>query len=540
MDEITFNITNNAWINNGISRMINIMENHFQDKVNISVSKTQVVLSSNENIYDYLCDAINYLAAYGTYNFSHAFKIINKESDNNYIPLKNYPTTKDDLKEEIEIDENDVKILKKHNIESKKKQKVWKMRLSYFGKPDNYLKLGINSKDNEGYKKILNNDNGKTLCFTCGTLSRNMLDSKQFFNPFLNEHHNNEIEGTSKNIRKKNKLCPNCFLMAHFSLFDKYIPFYWYSKDSTLLFLPNIHDFELLNKIVNNLSLNSQFIDFSSPDTTRYSTNIKSLNNKSNSAALLSLLHNIQNNYSKDTSNSLFKTFKDNELMEIVEWIIIDKNSFHIYRIKASSEVYKILKPQKDPNNNKTIYLLTDFFNKFILYDYNEYELEKFYNSFLELNSVAIAENLFKVAKYDISKINILNNGYPLYLFINVFLDQVMGEIIMLDEKIKKACRNIALSTGKSFSKDVGLMTKFAYATDADNFKLFIEEASFLMAKKSAISNDTFYINFDELEILLDNLNKENFNDIKSYFVSFMSAGALNENYRIRRENNEL
>lgn len=539
MDNITFNITNNAWINNGISRMVYIIENHFYDKVTVSVSKTHVVLSSDENIYDYLCDAISYLAAYGTYNFSNAFKIINKESNNNYIPPKNYPTVKEDLKEEIEIDKEDISILKKYKIDSRKKQKVWKMRLSYFGKQDNYFKSGINSKNFNEYKKIINNEDGKILCVTCGMLSRKMLDNKQFFNPFLNEHHNNEIEGYSKNFRKKSKLCPNCFFMAHFSLFDKYIPFYINSKNNILLFLPNIHDFELLNKITNNLSLNSQFIDFSSPDTKRYSTNIKSLNNKCNSAALLSLLHNIQNDYSKDNFNSLFQTFADNELMDVVDWILIDKNSYHIYRIKASSEVYKILKPQKDPNTNKNIYLLSDFFNKFFLYDYNESELEKFYNSFLELNSSLIAENLFKVAKYDISNIKILNNGYPLYLFINVFLDQIMGEIIMLDEEIKNACKNIALSIGKTFSKNVGLMTKFAYATDADNFKLFIEEASFAMAKKSSISDDNFYINPNELEILLDNLNKENFNDIKSYFVSFMSVGALSKNYENNRRDKE-
>ena len=58
-------------------------------------------------------------------------------------------------------------------------------------------------------------------------------------------------------------------------------------------------------------------------------------------------------------------------------------------------------------------------------------------------------------------------------------------------------------------------------------FKEYIEEAFFLMAKKSALGSEIAYSNGKELDILFDDLNESNFRETKSYFVSFMSSGAL-------------
>lgn len=57
------------------------------------------------------------------------------------------------------------------------------------------------------------------------------------------------------------------------------------------------------------------------------------------------------------------------------------------------------------------------------------------------------------------------------------------------------------------------------------------------MAKKSALSNKNFYLYSNDLEILLDNLNGDNFNEIKNYFVSFMSANAIYNNYNQNNKN---
>lgn len=543
MDELIFNITNNPWINNGIIRLIIELESNFSNKINIQMSKNSINLSSKDenDILNYVDKAIYHLASTGTYNFSQAFKIINKHSGANFTPPSHYPTVIGEAKNKIEISEDDKKVLKENsNQPTDKNQQIWKMRLSYLGSEKNYLGYGLDFKSSSEFKKLESNENTKNICPSCGLISKNMIDNKQYFNPLSNEHHNNEIEGVSSNIRKTIKLCPNCVTSAFFSLFDKYIPFYRNSRGNTFLALPNIYDFEVLKKIENNLSLNSQYIDLSSPDTTRYSTNIKSFgNSECNSAALLSLLHNIQNNYSIAPVDILFADLTEVELMSIVDWIFINKDSSSINEIKADSNVYNILKSQKDPTNNSDIYLVTDFFNKIKFIDLSEAYLESFYNSFLKLNYVSIANNLFRLTKHNISKIIDYNNGYSFYLFNRVFLDQIMGEIIMLDDKLKEACKTIAQSVGKSFYKDIGMMTKFAYATDEEVFKQYIEESSFLMAKKSALNNENYYLNINDLEVLFDNLDGKNFKELKSYFVSFMSASALYENFNQNKNKSE-
>lgn len=182
--------------------------------------------------------------------------------------------------------------------------------------------------------------------------------------------------------------------------------------------------------------------------------------------------------------------------------------------------------------------IITDFFNKVTINKYSENDLEEFYSSFLRLDPNVISNNLFKLIKH-VPNITTNNNGYALYLFDKVFLNKIMEEIIMLDEKLKESSKKIAKSIGKAFYKDIGLMTKFAYATDKKTFEEALAESSFLMAKKSALTNENYYLNSDDLDILFEKIEDENFTEFKSYFVSFMSSSALYKNYAENKTNSE-
>lgn len=535
MEELVFDLTNNAWINNGFCRLANFIENNFGDKIIVNIFSSSIVFKAEEDISKYIISSMKYFAMDGTYNISQAFKIINKDSDIKY-KFPDFPK-EGQFKKTRKISDNEKEILKDYKITGNEQQ-IWKRRLSYFGssKSNYYLNYGLNFESSDLFSNLINNNVGKNNCINCGNFFSKGMESKQSLNPLLNEHHNNEIDGFSNNLRKKVKLCPICYLGATVSLFDKYLPFY-NTSNTTTIFLPNVFDFKLLFKIINNLSLPGQFIDFNLPSTIKYSTNVKFLeNNNCISLALLTVLHNIQNNYSKDEVNDLFQVLNNDELMQIVDWIYIIKDSFKIHRIKADSNIYKILKPQKDKNNNE-VFLVTDVFNKILIKNIVENELEDFYNSFLVLNQEKIAKNLFRLSKIKISDIIVSDKGYSLYLFKEIFLNIIMDVINMIEEDLKVACKNIAKEMGKSFYNDVGMLTKFAYATDEGIFKNVIEEASFLMAKKSALSNKNFYLYSNDLEILLDNLNGDNFNEIKNYFVSFMSANAIYNNYNQNNKN---
>lgn len=529
MDTIQFNMTNNAWINNGLVRLIIELEKHFSNEVSVDKYAESVILSSNtdKDIGFYLNEIIHYLAAYGTYNFSQAFKIINLNinSIDKFIQPKEFPDeTKDfKMKEDIPKEKRDElkKLDKKYTINSK--EQIWKMRMSYINSSSNYLTYGLSFNSTSLFEKLINNEPKNKICPSCGGISKNQINILQSINPLINEHHNNESDGFSTNFRKSPQFCPNCLYLSWISVFDKYIPFYRNNND-ILLALPNISDLNILEKISRNLSLSSQYIDFSNSNVTNYNTNIKFfINNISKSAALLSLLHNIQNNFSKDSSEDIFQIFTETELMEIIDWIFITKDSYSINRIQANKNVYKILKAQEDSNGNE-IYIVNDFFNKINFRNVIPYQIEKFFKSFLDLDYNKISFSLFELLKSDI----IFYGGTkPIYLFKEIFLNQIMGELTMLNEDFKKACKSIAQTIGKAFFNDIGLLSKFAYATDKQIFNETIEEAFFLMAKKSSLSEENFYSNGKELEIFFDGFDNEDFAEVKSYFVSFMSSSAL-------------
>ncbi|WP_298523159.1 hypothetical protein [uncultured Methanobrevibacter sp.] len=529
MNEIKFNITNNAWNNNGLVRLIIELKKNFFNDVLINEYDDCVILFSNtdKDISFYLNAVINYLAIYGTYNFSQIFKIINYNLNltNKFVPNKEYPNEKTDFKKTKDITKDYRDELKEKGIKTvvKSKEQIWKQRMSYINSSDKYLSHGLKFESTSDFKKMIENEFKNKTCPNCGSISKYQINILQSINPLINEHHNNENEGFSTNFRKNPQFCPNCLYLSWLSVFDKYIPFY--KSGDVFLALPNIENLNILEKIATNLSLDSQYINFSDPNVMNYNSNIKNFNNNSKYAALLSLLHNIQNNFSKDVDDDVFQMFTETELMDIVDWIFITKDSFSINRIQANRNVYKILIAQKDTKGND-IYLVNDFLNKINFGRFMSHQIDKFFKSFLELDYNNIALSLFEMLK---SEISFFGGYYPIFLFKEIFLNQIMGEILMLDRNFKEACRSIASNIGKSFYKDVGLLSKFAYATDKQSFNQYIEEAFFLMAKKSALSDVEFYSNGKELEVFFDEFENEDFAEVKSYFVSFMSSSALYE-----------
>lgn len=547
MKEITFYSTNNAWANNGLVVMAQIMRN-YEEEIKVIWDDDNISFKSfDKPITDYIAQAIQTLAGKGTYNFSTAFKLLNnnEEIGSSYQPPKEYPTQKGEAKgETIEITDTDRKFLKKNKItDYKKKQQVWKMRMNYFGTEKNYLDIGLNFKNHSSFKKLISYEKSKNICPLCGVPSKSLIDSSQSFNPLFGEHHNNELDGISSDIRKKSKICPKCATLCYFAVFDYYIPFYRTkgNKGKSYLSIPNTIELDILRKISNNLSLKGQFIDFSDASCTSYSTNIKNLPVISNSASLLTLLHNIKNEYHseneiKDLTMS-FEPMKKDEFKKISEWLIISSN-YRITHVESDEKVYGILEPFEDPKNGLDVYLVTHFLNRFSFNIFNENEVEKFFNGILTLDPKKISEGLFRISKESISNINKMwvknqaQNSAPLYLFTELFLGKIMGESTMLEDNLKDACKSVGKTIGRGFSADVGILTKFAYSSGPNEFKKALEDASFRLAKISALDNNkNFYLDANHLETLMNSIDQSNFSDMKTYFVSFMSAYVLSENY---------
>ncbi len=546
LKSVDFYVTTNPWINNGLfilAQKIKEQASNSGEPIEVTYGNDKITIKNPNNVLNSVAIALHDLAAEGTYNFSTTFKIINIDRDGKYQPPKQYPDQEGENKKTIDILDDERDVLKNKNQKVDKKQQIWKQRVSYFGSYDNYLTIGLHLKDEDVFTKLQNFSDGGKNCPVCGSMTNSLTDIKQFSNPLSGEHHNNIVEGTSPNIRKTVSACPKCVILTYFALFNRYIPFYQVPNKGTYLTLPNTTNIEILKIINNNLSLKGQFIDFSMPDTIYYSSNIKSIPFKTPSAALLALLHNVVNRYSvvREKMSFDFMNVPKERFVEMVEWLFIEKNRFSITHIRADERLYDILSAHEDLANNKKVYLVPDVLSKISFINFDENDIRFFYDGLLKLDGKKLSQALFKMAKGSVSD-RIVILGYleggssPLDLFKKVFLRHILGVNRMLNDDEKEACEDVAKTIGKGFSKDVGMMTKFAFAANEEDFRNAIADATFRLAKKTALNEgETYYLKEASMKLLLSSLGNLPFDEIKNYFVSFMSVNALTENYRLSK-----
>lgn len=534
MNEIIFRVTNEPWTNLGILTLSQELSRQNMD-VQIAYQKDSISLKSEKNLFEIISDALHNFVLKGTYNLNQSLKIINLNNQ-----LSNYdfqkPTEDREKRENIEILSNEVRYLKekKHN-DTARKQQIWKKRLSYISNYGNYLKYGLKYRQSAEYKKFIRLEPGKENCSFCNLFYK-VINLKASFNPLVGEHHNNKIDGIDQSAtgRLNIKICPICFTASLFSLFNSYIPFFQTGqgdKRKTILALPKTVEVNVLRKIVNNLSLGSQYIDFNKPQNYFYSTNIKNSVHNNYAGSLITLLNNVLNFYHEEevTEESLYEITEE-EFPEITEWVFINKDSKKVKHIKANNKIYNILKPITLETTKEKI-TLVDVIKMFPFGSALENDIENFYTGILKVDIKKIADSLFIFLKQSFKQQqnpNILN----LKVFKEYFIELIAKEVIMLEDDKKKAIKNIAETIAKGFYNEIGMLTKFAYSTDNKDFKFALEEALFKLAKKSILEGKTQYVDQEKLEIFLDILeDKNSFSDIKNYYICFMSLQVIIENY---------
>ncbi len=545
---LTFTVTSDSWINNGLVKLALELERNFSERVEINIDPetVQITAYNKEEVKNAICGALKNIAKRDTYYFSSIFKMLNIDLGADYGKPLPYPETKKDLESEISITNDEKKHLKQNRkiANPKRKQKVWKQRISFLSvnPKNNYINIGLNLSDYQ--TELVNNvleTEGNNTCPVCGLVSKKLYEIKQQFNPIASEHHNNKLEGIGDK-RYNPKACPKCVLLSYFSWFNGKIPFYQVPAKDTYFAIPNTQNLEILKKIHKNLSTDNQFVDFEDGTCTSYSSNIQFLPYRSKNASLLALLHNIKNKYSKD-EEGLFMGFESptkEEFSYMTEWLFISK-SFRIVHIKANEKIYDILEMFEDPTNGEETYLVPSFLDNVFYNNFDEYFTETFFEGILKLDSRKISTGLFHMAKTSVE--NPITQRFrrsgnsPWFLFENLFLPKIMEVSVLLDENMSEACKDIAKNIGRGFSKDVGMLTKFAYASGPDEFKNALEEAIFRLAKKSAMNETGVnFVSEKNIDIVLKKINNDTFKDFRNYFVSFMSVAVLSENYRQQKK----
>lgn len=543
LKKIMFKITNNPWINNGIFTLLKEAE---QKESIVIIKKENLIELSSQDILNDISSVMHNLAAKGTYNMSGKLKSLNLRvnGDIEYGKESSYPKYPEENKKIVEITDEDVKYLKmiKAN-DTKKKQQIWKQRLHYLSDYSNYLKYGLNLINQEELKKIKSASNKhKYHCCFCNSWLTNSITIKSGFNPLVGEHHNNFVEGFDQSLsgRKNHVCCPQCFVASVFALFNYKIPFFQIGKSGnykTYIALPVTTDSLILEKVTNNLGKKGQFIDFNDQHVVHYSTNIKNNIPSSKFGSIISLLSNIVNEYHQDEIEAKdiwdFETITEEEFTEIIEWIIIEKGG-KSYHVKANSRVYNLLNPQKDKDG--TQYLLVESLSGLPIGKASEYEVEKFYEGFLKLEISKVSNSLFVFAKESIKNPPKYLGGF--WNLKKIYFDKLAQEEVMLNDNQKVAIKKIAESVARSFSTEVGILTKFAYSTESKDFKNALEESLFKSAKVSALEGDSQYYDKESLSLLFDLLDDENTNfyDVKNYFICFMSANVIILNYKSKKQ----
>lgn len=552
LESVDFYVTTNPWINNGLfilAQKIKEQAGNSGEPIEVIYGNDKITIKSPNNVLNSVAIALHDLAAEGTYNFSATFKILNNARNGNYSPPKQYPDQIDDFKRTLAIlDDERIFLRKERKMQNvKKDQQIWKKRMSFFGDEEKYLKLGLKIKDHEDFKKFKNFSNGKNICPICGMRTNSFINVKEFFSPLSGDHHNNSVEGTT-DMRGNVKACPKCVILAYFAFFNRYTPFYSLSKVTFLAF-PKTADIGTLRIINNNLSLKGQFVDFSDLMRDSYASNITSLPYKSPSAALLALLHNILNRYSiiRERMQFDFMEAPKEKFVDMVEWMFIKKVTklrgfdVSISHINADERIYDILSAHEDIANNKKVYLVPDVLSKISFTNFDENDITSFYDGLLRLDGKKLSQALFRMAKGSVTGRMVIRgyqggNRSPLDLLKKVFLRHILEVNMMLKSDEKEACEDVAKTIGKGFSKDVGMMTKFAFAANEEDFRNAIADATFRLAKKTALNEgETYYLKEASMKLLLSSLGKLPFDEIKNYFVSFMSVNALAENYRLSK-----
>jgi|GEM_PF-2296245 len=543
-------LTSDAWINNGIVRLGLELKTLATHKIFFETNGLKLEKEAIEKIPDVL----HKLAARGTYNFNTNLKRLNLVLRTSYSRIGEYPTTIREREKSVEIPKAERELFKAESnrtgISINSKEKIWKKRNSFIfqQKPfDCYKKYGIEFRSTKEWNNLKMDLNGtnRYICPICGLNTGKLFDIKQSINPFNSEHHNNEIEGVSSNIRKNSKACSRCIVSSLVSLFDYYIPFFSvpYTQE-TYLALPSTKDLHSLRKILNNLSVDGQYIKFDEDSVLSYSTNIQSLPNRSKAASLLALLHNIKNRYHKDIGSGPqnFLEIEKEEFINMVDWIFIS-TGFCITRLKASEKVYKIMEGI-ELEDGRTAYLVPDLLCNFRIKNMDSFAIEQFYESILTLDNTRLSKALFEIAKKYSQNQSVLGKqglGDAIFLWKNYFLDRILEVSMKMDIKTKKACRELAQSIGKNFKKDVGMLTKFANAVGPEDFKNAIEDALYRLAKISIDKPESkIWMDRNDLEVLYESLEtEEDYNNIKNYFVSLMSISVISANYTSRNQKME-
>ncbi len=449
--------------------------------------------------------------------------------------------------QQIPVTEDDRLLIKEKwkNSTVKDNMSRIQMRFNFIGIGNSAKKFKTEQQKNiQDFIQDWQNEGGKKVCEMSGRSCYKTKALLQVVNPLANKHHNTKARGFYGTAVVP-KVGSVYYLLSLCATLDENIPFvYNPAKQSIRLILPEIRDFELLAKVHQRLNDNLRD-DLREKELYPY-TNLRTQVRISNQYSLaISLFHNIFYEFTPtDDDDAMDGEWDFSPLVEestqsvsqLTRWIIIPYvkgqvvtfQNFHT--VEVDTRLYEFVKPidfKPIP-----IKLVSDILIRMSSRTPDgENAIGQFCQAIATSTPSLMKAALFSLWKHQDAVIITPQRGAPhpvrlLLPFVNHFLE--VNQV--LDQKLREDLRALGTTIGKTFYKDVTLISKLYNVSSVNAFREALNVVMLRLYKYSTgegIKN-AVPVKQERVDHILNELTDKNYKEIAETLSTYVCLNAYN------------
>ena len=419
------------------------------------------------------------------------------------------------------------------------------MRFNFIGIGNSAKKFKTEQQKNiQDFIQDWQSNGGKKVCEMSGRSCSKTKDLLQVVNPLANKHHNTKARGFYSTAVVP-KVGPVYYLLSLCATLDENIPFvYNPAKQSIKLILPEIRDLELLAKVHQRLNDNLRD-DLREKELYPY-TNLRTQIRVANQYSLaISLFHNIFYEFTTtDDDDEMDGEWDFSPLVEkstqavsqLTRWIIIPYvkgqvvtfQNFHT--VEVDTRLYDFVKPidfKPIP-----IKLVSDILIRMSSRTPDgENAIGQFCQAIATSTPSLMKAALFSLWKHQDAVLITPRQGAPhpvrlLQPFVNHFLE--VNQV--LDSELREHLRALGTTIGKTFYKDVTLISKLYNVSSVNAFREALSVVMLRLYKYSTgegIKN-AVPVRQERVDHILNELTDKNYKEIAETLSTYVCLNAYN------------
>ena len=449
--------------------------------------------------------------------------------------------------QQIPVTEDDRLLIKEKwkNSTVKDNMSRIQMRFNFIGIGNSAKKFKTEHQKNiQDFIQDWQNENGKKVCEMSGRSCSKTKDLLQVVNPLANKHHNTKARGFYGTAVVP-KVGPVYYLLSLCATLDEKIPFvYNPAKQSIKLILPEIRNLELLAKVHQRLNDNLRD-DLKEKELYPY-TNLRTQVRVSNQYSLaISLFHNIFYEFTPTEDDDAMDGEWDfsplvevstQSVSQLTRWIIIPYvkgqvvtfQNFHT--VEVDTRLYKFIEPIDF--NPIPIKLVSDILIRMSSRSPDgENAIGQFCEAIATSTPTLMKVALFSLWKHQDVVLITPKRGAPhpvrlLLPFVNHFLE--VNQV--LDSELREDLRALGTTIGKTFYKDVTLISKLYNVSSVNAFREALSVVMLRLYKYSTgegIKN-AVPVKQERVDHILNELTDKNYKEIAETLSTYVCLNAYN------------